>query len=231
MSYVFQKPGDVAKFIDHTLLKADADRREIEKLCNEALDKGFYALCVNPCRVKRVARLLENKPVKICTVIGFPLGADSSDTKVYQAKSALETGAHELDMVVNIGAVKDREYKGVEREIIEVKKAAGDRIVKVIIETCFLNYDEKVTLCNIAKESGADFIKTSTGFGSAGATITDVKLIRKIIGPDMGVKAAGGIGDFETFKDMVEAGANRIGSSNGIRILHEFVQKYQEEDL
>lgn len=231
MLYTFKKPRDIAKLIDHTLLKADADGRDIERLCGEAVTEGFFAVCVNPYWVKKAAELLDNERVKVCTVIGFPLGADNSGSKIYQAERALEQGARELDMVVNIGAVKDKDYKVVAEEISDLKKVAGNRTVKAIIETCFLRDDEKVRLCRIVKENGADFVKTSTGFGDAGATLDDVRLIKEVAGPGMGIKASGGIRDFETFINMIKAGANRIGSSSGVKIMEEFRQKYKGEEL
>ena len=214
--------GSIAKLIDHTLLRPDADRKSIERLCREALEEGFFSVCINPYWVKTAADLLKGKDVKVCTVIGFPLGADTPGMKVYQGCAALENGAGELDMVVNIGAVKSGEYRAVEEEIRGVKEAAGQNIVKVIIETCFLSDREKIEMCKLVRECGADFVKTSTGFGTAGATIEDVRLLRDAVGPGVGVKASGGIRDLETLVKMVEAGANRIGCSSGIRIMEQF---------
>ena len=228
---MFSGQHSIAKFIDHTLLRADADRKSIERLCREAVEEGFFSVCVNPFWVKTAADLLKGKDVKVCTVIGFPLGADTPEMKVYQGSAALDQGARELDMVVNIGAVKSGEYNVVEREIKEVKKAAGANIVKVIIETCFLNESEKIEVCRLAKECGADFVKTSTGFGTAGASVEDVRLMRETVGPGVGVKASGGIRDLDTLVRMVEAGANRIGSSSGIRITEQFRNQIREEEL
>ncbi|MDD2573433.1 MAG: deoxyribose-phosphate aldolase [Bacillota bacterium] len=225
------KPESIAKLIDHTLLKAETDREGIERLCGEAVAEGFCSVCVNPFWVKMVADLLKEETVKVCTVIGFPLGADNPRVKAYQAGSAMEQGARELDMVVNIGAVKSGYYRTVEEEIREVRKAAEDNIIKVIIETCFLNREEKVRLCEIVRECGADFVKTSTGFGSAGASLDDVRLLRETVGPNVGVKASGGIRDLETLIGMVKAGANRIGTSSGVRIMEEYRQKNKEEEL
>jgi deoxyribose-phosphate aldolase len=227
---VITKPESIAKLIDHTLLKADADGRSIERLCNQAVVEGFYSVCVNPFWVKTAADYLRGEKVKVCTVIGFPLGADNPGTKAYQASTALKLGAGELDMVVNIGAVKGGDYRIVEQEIREIRKVAGDNIVKVIIETCFLDHEEKVRLCKIVRDCGADFVKTSTGFGSAGASTDDVRLLRDTVGPGVGVKASGGIRDLETLLEMVKAGARRIGTSSGVRIMEEYRQKTKKEE-
>ena len=228
---MFSGQYSIAKLIDHTLLKADADRESIEKLCREAIEEGFFSVCVNPFWVKTAADLLKGKDIKVCTVIGFPLGADTPEVKVYQGSAALDQGARELDMVINIGAVKSGEYNVVEREIKEVKKAAGGNIVKVIIETCFLDDSEKIKVCRLVKECGADFVKTSTGFGTTGATVEDVRLLRETVGPSVGVKASGGIRDLDTLVRMAEAGANRIGTSSGMRIMEQFRNQKREEEL
>jgi deoxyribose-phosphate aldolase len=214
---------DIAKYIDHTNLKPYATREDIIRLCNEAIQYGFYAVCVNPYRVKLAKEYLKEKnaDVKVASVIGFPLGATPTEVKVFEARKALDDGADELDMVINIGALKDKDYDYVENDIAEVVKVAHERgaLVKVIIETCYLTEEEKVKACELAKEAGADFVKTSTGFGSGGATVEDVKLMRKVVGPEMGVKAAGGIRTYEQALEMIKAGANRIGTSSGVKIV------------
>jgi len=214
---------DIAKYIDHTNLKPYATREDIIKLCDEAIQYGFYAVCVNPYRVKLAKDYLKEKKadVKVASVIGFPLGATPTEIKVAEAKKALEDGADELDMVINIGALKDKDYDYVRNDIAEVVKVAHEKgaKVKVIIETCYLTEEEKVKACELAKEAGADFVKTSTGFGTGGATVEDVRLMRKVVGPEMGVKAAGGIRTYEQALAMIEAGANRIGASSGVKIV------------
>ncbi|MBP2072698.1 deoxyribose-phosphate aldolase [Thermoanaerobacterium butyriciformans] len=213
---------DIAKMIDHTLLKADATDIQIKKLAEEAIEYGFASVCVNPCHVKYVADILKNTDVKVCTVIGFPLGANTVETKVFEAKEAILNGAHEIDMVLNIGKLKFGDYDYVKNEIEAVTGAAksfGDIIVKVILETCYLSDEEKIKACKITVDAGADFVKTSTGFGSGGATVHDVKLMRKTVGENFGVKASGGVRTAEFAKEIVEAGANRIGTSSGIQIV------------
>jgi len=213
---------DIAKMIDHTLLKADATDIQIKKLAEEAIEYGFASVCVNPCHVKYVADILKNTDVKVCTVIGFPLGANTVETKVFEAKEAILNGAHEIDMVLNIGKLKFGDYDYVKNEIEAVTGAAksfGDIIVKVILETCYLSDEEKIKACKITVDAGADFVKTSTGFGSGGATVHDVKLMRKTVGENFGVKASGGIRTAEFAREIVKAGANRIGTSSGIQIV------------
>lgn len=220
----------IAKVIDHTMLKADADRRSIERLCAEALEEGFFSVCINPGWVRTAADLLKGENVKVCTVIGFPLGADTPEVKAYQGGVALEHGARELDMVINIGAAKSGEYRIVEEEIRAVKRIAGENIVKVIIETCFLDHGEKIEVCKLVRDCGADFVKTSTGFGTAGAIVEDVRLLKETVGPGIGVKASGGIRDLDTLLEMMEAGASRIGTSSGKTIMEQYKkQKYEEE--
>ncbi|WP_456365346.1 deoxyribose-phosphate aldolase [Thermococcus sp.] len=217
------KPEELARYIDHTNLRPYATREDIMKLCDEAIEYNFYAVCVNPYRVKLAKDYLREKKadVKVASVIGFPLGATSTEVKVFEAERALEDGADELDMVINIGALKDRDYDYVKGDIEEVVKVAHERgaKVKVIIETCYLTEEEKVKACELAKEAGADFVKTSTGFGTGGATVEDVRLMRRVVGPDMGVKAAGGIRTFQKAVEMIEAGANRIGASSSVKIM------------
>jgi len=212
---------DIAKYIDHTNLKPYATKEDIIKLCEEAKKYGFYAVCVNPYRVKLAKEQLKDTNVKVASVIGFPLGATSTEVKVFEAKKALEDGADELDMVINIGALKDRDYDYVKRDIEEVVRVAHEKgaIVKVIIETCYLTDEEKEMACKLAMEAGADFVKTSTGFGRGGATVKDVKLMRKVVGDKLGVKAAGGIRTYEQALEMIKAGANRIGTSSGVKIV------------
>jgi len=212
---------DIAKYIDHTNLKPYATKGDIIKLCGEAKKYGFYAVCVNPYRVKLAKEQLKGTDVKVASVIGFPLGATPTEVKVFEAKKALEDGADELDMVINIGALKDKDYNYVKRDIEEVVKVAHEKgaIVKVIIETCYLTNEEKETACKLAMEAGADFVKTSTGFGTGGATVEDIKLMRKVVRDKLGVKAAGGIRTYEQALEMIKAGADRIGTSSGVKIV------------
>ena len=212
---------ELAKFIDHTNLKAYASRDDIKKLCDEAKEYGFYAVCVNPYRVKDAAEFLKGTNIKIASVVGFPLGATFTETKVQEAIMAIRDGAREIDMVMNIGAMKDGNYNLVENDIREVVEAAHEMNakVKVIIETCYLTDEEKRKVCEIAKKAGADFVKTSTGFGSAGARVEDVKLMRETVGEEMGVKAAGGIHNANEAIAMIEAGATRIGASRSVQIM------------
>ena len=207
------------KLFDHTILKADATRKDVKRVCDEAMAYSFCSVCVNSYYVPYVANLLHGSDVKICSVVGFPLGAMSTRAKALEAKIAVMDGADEIDMVINVGALKDRDYSVVLEDIKAVKEACGEHILKVIIETCLLTDDEKVKACELAKEAGADFVKTSTGFSSAGAKVEDVRLMRETVGPDMGVKASGGIHDKEFAKELVDAGANRLGTSSTIEIV------------
>lgn len=207
------------KLFDHTILKADATRKDVKRVCDEAMAYSFCSVCVNSYYVPYVANLLHGSDVKICSVVGFPLGAMSTRAKALEAKIAVMDGADEIDMVINVGALKDRDYSVVLEDIKAVKEACGEHILKVIIETCLLTDDEKVKACELAKVAGADFVKTSTGFGSAGANVDDVRLMRETVGPDMGVKASGGIHDKEFAKELVDAGANRLGTSATIEIV------------
>ena len=207
------------KLIDHTLLKQDAQPEQIVRLCDEAKDFHFMSVCVNPGYVPLAARCLEGSDVKVCTVIGFPLGMNLTKTKVEEAETCIKMGADEIDMVINVGMLKAGHDEYVKEEIRLLKEVAGSRVLKVIIETCLLTDDEKVRACIAAKEAGADFVKTSTGFSTGGATVHDVELMRKTVGPDMGVKASGGVRTHEDLIAMVEAGANRIGTSNGTKII------------
>lgn len=210
----------MAKLIDHTALKADTTKEQIEKLCAEAKEYGFFSVCVNPTWVKASADLLKGSDVKVCTVIGFPLGTATSETKAFETRDAIQKGAHEVDMVINIGKLKDGDDEAVEQDIHSVVKAAnGKALVKVIIETCLLTEEEKVRACKLSVKAGANYVKTSTGFSTGGATAEDIKLMRETVGPDIGVKASGGVRDRETVDRMVEAGATRIGASAGISIV------------
>ena len=207
------------KLIDHTLLKPDAQPEQIVQLCDEAKDFHFMSVCVNPGYVPLAARCLEGSDVKVCTVIGFPLGMNLTKTKVEEAEACIKMGADEIDMVINVGMLKAGHDDYVKEEIRLLKEVAGSRILTVIIETCLLTDEEKVRACVLSKEAGADFVKTSTGFSTGGATVHDVELMRKTVGPDMGVKASGGVRTHEDLIAMVEAGANRIGTSNGTKII------------
>ena len=215
-------PG-IAKMIDHTLLKPDASKDQIAQLCYEARKYGFAAVCVNPTHVKLCTQLLQGTDVHVCTVVGFPLGATPPEVKAYETQQALDDGATEVDMVANVGALKSRDYALVERDIATVARTchAGSAVLKVIIEAALLTDEEKVIVSQLAKAAGADYVKTSTGFGPGGATVQDVALMRRAVGPDLGVKAAGGIGSYEAAKEMVSAGATRIGASAGIKILEQ----------
>jgi deoxyribose-phosphate aldolase len=212
---------NLAKMIDHTLLKPDATPDQIAQLCFEAKKYGFATVCVNPAWAKLCAQLLQGSPVKVCSVIGFPLGASDSEVKAFETKKAVADGATEIDMVINIGALKGRDLDVVARDIRAVVDAAHAHgaIVKVIIEAVLLTDEEKTIACLLAKEAGADFVKTSTGFASGGATVHDVELMRRTVGPDMGVKAAGGVRTFEDADAMIKAGATRIGASAGVKIV------------
>ena len=208
-----------AAMIDHTLLKADTTRPQIEKLCEEAKKYVFASVCVNPTWVKYSAELLAGTEVKVCTVIGFPLGASTSAVKAFETKDAIANGAGEIDMVINIGALKNGEFDVVRDDIKAVVEAANGTLVKVIIETCLLTEEEKVKACQLSVEAGADFVKTSTGFSTGGANAEDIALMRKTVGPDLGVKASGGVRNLEDMKKMIENGATRIGASSGVAIM------------
>ncbi|MCL6587090.1 MAG: deoxyribose-phosphate aldolase [Anoxybacillus sp.] len=211
---------NIAKMIDHTLLKANTTKAQIVQLCEEAKEYGFASVCVNPTWVATAAELLKGTDVKVCTVIGFPLGANTPETKAFETKDAIEKGATEVDMVINIGALKDGDDELVERDIRAVVEAAkGKALVKVIIETCLLTEEEKVRACRLAVQAGADYVKTSTGFSTGGATVEDIALMRKTVGPNIGVKASGGVRDLQGAEGMIEAGATRIGTSSGVTIV------------
>ena len=210
----------VNKTIDHTALKADTKKEDIKKLCEEAIEYKFKAVCVNPTFVEYCSELLKDSGVNIATVIGFPLGANTSATKAFETKDAIEKGANEIDMVINIGALKDADYKLVEEDIVSVVKAADKKaIVKVIIETALLSDDEKIKACELALKAGANFVKTSTRFSTGGATVSDVSLMKSVVGDKLEVKASGAVRDYETALKMIEAGASRIGTSSGVKII------------
>jgi deoxyribose-phosphate aldolase len=215
--------GSMAHMIDHTVLKADASQDQIAQLCFEARKYRFASVCVNPTNVRLCAELLNGSGVDVCTVIGFPLGATSGEAKVFESQQAMRDGATELDMVINVGALKSRDYEIVERDIASIARVchADGAILKVIIEAALLTDEEKVIACQLAKVAGADFVKTSTGFGPGGATVEDVALMRRVVGPSMGVKAAGGIRTLETAQQMIAAGASRIGASASVKIVQE----------
>ncbi|MDR2940755.1 MAG: deoxyribose-phosphate aldolase [Clostridiales bacterium] len=214
---------DIAKMIDHTLLKPDAGLEGVKKLCDEAKVFNFASVCVNPYYTQYAKQLLDGSSVKVCTVIGFPLGATPTEIKVSEANYCIKNGAEEIDMVINIGAVKNRDYKYVEEDVKAVVAAAKSHgsgiIVKVIIEACLLNQEEKENVITLLLNTGADFVKTSTGFSTGGATVEDIALMKKIVGNRMLIKASGGIRDLNSFMKMVSAGADRIGTSNGVTIL------------
>ncbi|MDI6916887.1 MAG: deoxyribose-phosphate aldolase [Thermoplasmatales archaeon] len=207
------------KMIDSTNLRPDATADDIKKLCYDAKKHNFWSVCVNPCFVSLASDLLISMDVKVCTVIGFPFGAATPESKIFEVKDAVRNGADEIDMVINIGALKDKKYEAVKKEIKDIVDVVGKVAVKVIIETCYLTDEEKIKACQIAKEAGAHFVKTSTGFGPKGATAEDVALMRKTVGPNMGVKASGGIRTIDDAVKMINAGANRIGTSNAVEIV------------
>ena len=207
------------KYIDHTLLKPDASQEQIATLIEEAKKYDFASVCVNPTWVSFAAQALKGTDVKVCTVIGFPLGANTPELKAFETSDAIRNGANEIDMVINIGALKSQNFDLVEKDIRAVVEAAKGTLVKVIIETCLLTDDEKVKACQIAQKAGADFVKTSTGFSTGGATVEDVALMRKTVGPDMGVKASGGARSYEDALAFIKAGATRIGASSGVAIM------------
>ena len=207
------------KYIDHTILKATASSTDVQKLCEEAIEHEFYSVCVNGCYVADAKHLLQGTDVKVAAVVGFPLGAMTTAAKVFEAKEAIENGAGEIDMVINIAKLKDGEFEFVENEIRQIKEAIGDNVLKVIIETCYLTDEEKVKACELSLAAQADFVKTSTGFGTAGATFEDVILMKKMVGDNAGVKASGGVKSYETAEKYIELGATRLGTSSGIDII------------
>ena len=217
---VVNVPADVAKYIDHTLLKPEATQDQFEQLCDEAAKYGFYSVCVNSYWVPFCARRLRGKDVKVCSVIGFPLGAMDSRSKGFEARNAIENGASEIDMVINIGALKSGDLDSVEKDIRAVARSCrSTTVLKVIIETCLLTDDEKVLACEVSKKAGAHYVKTSTGFSKGGATAHDIALMRRVVGPTMGIKASGGVRTYEDAKLMIQSGATRIGASASVKIV------------
>lgn len=210
--------NEVLKYVDHTQLKAFATWEDIKKLCNEAIEYSTATVCVPPCYVKRIKEYYQDK-IKICTVVGFPLGYSVTEAKVLETKKAIEDGAEEIDMVINISDVKNGDFGSVKNEIIELKKACGEKLLKVIIETCYLTEEEKIKLCQIVTEAKADYIKTSTGFGTNGATIEDIKIFKQNIGNNVKIKAAGGIKNFEDMENFIKEGSERLGTSSAINII------------
>ena len=211
---------NLAKMIDHTLLRADAEKEEVEKLCSEALEYGFKSVCVNPYYVSLCKEKLKDSPVEIATVIGFPLGNNKKEVKAFETSSAIEDGASEVDMVINLPALKNGDYSIVRDDIRAVVEAAkGRALVKVIIESCYLTDEEKVKACQLAMEAGADYVKTSTGFGTGGASVHDIELMKSVVKDELGIKASGGIRDYETSMAMINAGATRLGASAGVKII------------
>lgn len=213
------------KMIDHTLLKPEATKEMIENLCREAKEFDFKSVCVNPYWVSTAYEELRDSDVLVCTVVGFPLGASTKETKFFETDFAVQEGADEIDMVINVGALKSKQYDVVLEDIKSVVQAANGRTVKVIIETCLLTDEEKVKACELSKEAGANFVKTSTGFSTAGANVEDVELMRSIVGDALEVKASGGIRDLDTALKMIEAGATRLGVSAGVQIMKEYKSK------
>jgi deoxyribose-phosphate aldolase len=207
------------KYIDHTILKATASSSDVQKLCEEAIEHEFYSVCVNGCYVADAKQLLQGTDVKVAAVVGFPLGAMTTAAKVFEAKEAVENGASEIDMVINVAKLKDGEFDYVENEIRLIKEAIGDNVLKVIIETCYLTDEEKVKACELSLVAKVDFVKTSTGFGTGGATYEDVKLMKSVVGDNAKVKASGGVRDKETAQKYVDLGAERLGTSSGIEIV------------
>ncbi len=212
-------PEVLAKYFDHTILNPAATKEQVDQVCKEAVEYGFFSVCVNPFRVKMVAEKLTGSNVKVCSVVGFPLGAATPKIKALETRAAIEDGAHEIDMVINVGALQDNDFETVKADIKAVVKAAKGKIVKVIIETCLLNQDQKIKACEIAREAGAHFVKTSTGFSVGGATLDDVSLMKKEVGDELKVKASGGIKTLENVNAMIKAGADRIGASAGAAII------------
>lgn len=210
---------EIAKMIDHTLLKPEATEEQLTKLCAEARENTFATVCVNPTNIAFCSKELEGCPVGVCTVIGFPLGANTPEVKAFETKDAIQRGATEVDMVINIGALKNKNYELVQKDIEAVVEASGSTPLKVIIETCLLSDEEKVKACELSKAAGADFVKTSTGFSTGGATADDIALMRKTVGPEMGVKASGGVRNLETAALLIEKGATRLGASSSVAIV------------
>lgn len=217
-------PADLARYFDHTLLKPDATAVEVAEICQEAVSYNFFSVCIHPVHVNRVSELLDGTGVKVCSVVGFPLGANTSDIKARETRQAIADGADEIDMVINVGALKDKDYDYVEKDIHAVVHGASGRVVKVIIETCLLEKSEIVEACRIARQAGAHFVKTSTGFGGGGAIPEDVALMKRTVGGDLQVKASGGIKSLADAEKMITAGADRLGASAGVTIMKELIK-------
>lgn len=211
---------ELNKYIDHTNLKQDMSEQDLIKLVNEAKEYDFFSICINPCWVKQASELLAGSNTNVCSVIGFPLGANTTNIKVLEAKEAIENGASEIDMVIDVSKLKDKDYEYVYNEIKKIKVAIGDNVLKVIIEACLLTDEEKAIACQIIMKAGADFVKTSTGMSSGGATVEDIKLFKEVVGDTTLIKAAGGVRTYEDAISMIEAGANRIGTSGGVKIVN-----------
>lgn len=211
---------ELNKYIDHTNLKQDMSEQDLIKLVNEAKEYDFFSICINPCWVKQASELLAGSNTNVCSVIGFPLGANTTNIKVLEAKEAIENGASEIDMVINVSKLKDKDYEYVYNEIEKIKEAIGNNVLKVIIEACLLTNEEKTIACQIIMKAGADFVKTSTGMSTGGATVEDVKLFKEVVGDTTLIKAAGGVRTYEDTISMIEAGANRIGTSGGVKIVN-----------
>ena len=213
-------PSDIAKYIDHTMLRPEAPTAAFDKLCQEAVQYRFFSVCVNSCRVAYVAKKLQGTGIKVCSVVGFPLGAMTSRAKAFETREALEDGASEIDMVINVGLLKSGDYHGVEEDIRAVRRATrGTTVLKVIIETALLTQDEKVMACELSKKAGADFVKTCTGFGGGGATVEDIALMRRVVGREMGVKASTGVRTYKQALSMIGAGATRLGCGSSVAIV------------
>lgn len=211
---------ELNKYIDHTNLKQDMSEQDLIKLVDEAKEYDFFSICINPCWVKQASELLAGSNTKVCSVIGFPLGANTTNIKVLEAKEAIENGASEIDMVINVSKLKDKDYEYVYNEIKQIKEAIGNNVLKVIIEACLLTNEEKTIACQIIMKAGANFVKTSTGMSTGGATVEDVKLFKEVVGDTTLIKAAGGVRTYEDALSMIEAGANRIGTSGGVKIVN-----------
>ena len=211
---------ELNKYIDHTNLKQDMSEQDLIKLVNEAKEYDFFSICINPCWVKQASELLAGSNTNVCSVIGFPLGANTTNIKVLEAKEAIENGASEIDMVINVSKLEDKDYEYVYNEIKKIKEAIGDNVLKVIIEACLLTDEEKTIACQIIMKAGANFVKTSTGMSTGGANVEDVKLFKKVVGDNTLIKAAGGVRTYEDAISMIEAGANRIGTSGGVKIVN-----------
>lgn len=211
---------ELNKYIDHTNLKQDMSEHDLIKLVNEAKEYDFFSICINPCWVKQASELLAGSNTNVCSVIGFPLGANTTNIKVLEAKEAIENGASEIDMVINVSKLKDKDYEYVYNEIKKIKEAIGNNVLKVIIEACLLTNEEKTIACQIIMKAGADFVKTSTGMSTGGATVEDVKLFKEVVGDTTLIKAAGGVRTYEDAISMIEAGANRIGTSGVVKIVN-----------